>query len=160
MNRIDPHSTRRGLLRLARLSALGAASLMLVTACSDYTTTGSGGTGTGPTTGGTSVGTGGGGLVATPSGGSNTTSGGSGAAGGPESRTSGNPPGSTLVVPTPDGIGGPSGPAVPRNESGTPQTAGSGAAVATTEALNPAGVVPVTRVASPVIPTPTPTPTR
>jgi hypothetical protein len=167
MNRIDAHHARPALLRLARLSALGAASLMLVTACSDYTTTGSGGTGTGPNgapaedtrTGGSGVGSGGGGLVATPSGGSNATTGGPGTTGGPESRTGNNPIGPTLMVPTGEATSGPSGPAVPRNEAGTPKTAGSGAAVATTEALNPAGVVPVTRVETPTLPTPTPTPT-
>ena len=174
MTLVNAHRPRRGLLRLARTGLLGAAGLLLVTTACDYTTTGSGGTGTGPSNG-SNVGTGGGGLVATPSGGSNVTSGGPGASGGPESRTSGNPPGSTPMVPTPGsgaigpgggsgpGTGtGQSGPAVPRNESGTPLTAGSAPAVATSQAVAPGGNVPVTPVETPVMPTPTPTatPTR
>ena len=159
MKRIDTYRSRRGLLRLARVGLLGAASLTLVMACSNYGTTGSGGTtGAGPTNG-TTAGSGSGGLVPTPSGGSNATSGGRDTSG-QDSRTAGNPPSGTVLVPTPNLTGVPSGPAVPRNASGTPETAGSGAGVATVDALNPAAVIPVTRSASPaILPTPTSTAT-
>jgi hypothetical protein len=170
MTLVNAHPPRRGLLRLARLGMLGAASLMLVAAC-DYSVTGSGGTGPGPA-GAPSAGSGSGGLIPTPSGGSNATTGGPATSGGPESRTANSPVGPTMMVPTPGsgaigpgggsgpGTGaGESGPAVPKNESGTPLTAGSAPAVATSQAIAPGGNIPVTPVETAVMPTPTPTAT-
>ncbi len=114
-------STRRGLLRLARLSAIGIVSLSLTVACSDYGTTGSGGTsGAGPeTTTGTT-----GSAPLTPVSGS-----GSGGAGG--GSTTDKP--SAGTVPTAQST---ADIAVPRRD-GTPLTAGSGGAVATSEAMSP-----------------------